>query len=186
MGEKGGRVLEDRREDRRDPGTPPRNLRRERLALAVRSTGNARREALADLVERALVRAWQDAAGSALGADVQGVALAAVGSVARRDAGPASDLDLVLVHDGRRSERVIALADRLWYPLWDAGLRLDHSVRTIPQCRDVAAADVAAAIGLLDLRSLAGDTSLVVRARATLLTDWRAGIRRRVPQLLEE
>src|SRR4051812_13392120 len=172
-------------------GTPSRDLRRERLALAVRSTGAARRQALADLVERALAQAWQDAlAGSALAGDGQGIALAAVGSVARRDAGPASDLDLVLLHDGRydgrRGERVGELADRLWYPLWDAGLRLDHSVRTLAQCRDVAAGDVAAAIGLLDLRPLAGDAGLVVRTRAVLLTDWRGGIRRRIPQLLDE
>ncbi len=173
--------------------TPPgRDLRRERLALAVRSSGRQRRAGLADLVETALAAAWADAVpGTGLqarrgGSAVEGVALAAVGSVARRDAGPASDLDLVLVHDGRRGDRVDELADRLWYPLWDAGLRLDHSVRTQAQCRDVAAADLSAAVGLLDLRPLAGDAALVVRTRATLLNDWRGGIRRRLPQLLEE
>jgi [protein-PII] uridylyltransferase len=172
--------------------TPGRDLRRERLALAVRSSGRQRRAGLADLVETALAAAWADAVpGTGLharrgGSAVEGVALAAVGSVARRDAGPASDLDLVLVHDGRRGDRVDELADRLWYPLWDAGLRLDHSVRTQAQCRDVAAADLSAAVGLLDLRPLAGDAALVVRTRATLLNDWRGGIRRRLPQLLEE
>ncbi len=171
--------------DRTTSGAPARDLRRERLALAVRSTGAARRAGVADLVERALDRAWREALAGG-GVDGQGVALAAVGSVARRDAGPASDLDLVLLHDGRRGDRVGELADRLWYPLWDSGLRLDHSVRTLAQCRDVAAGDLAAAIGLLDLRPLAGDTALVVRTRATLLTDWRGGIRRRIPQLLEE
>ncbi|HET9656178.1 MAG TPA: [protein-PII] uridylyltransferase, partial [Kineosporiaceae bacterium] len=117
----------------------------------------------------------------------EGIALAVVGSVARGDTGPASDLDLVLLHDGRSvgAAEVSALAERLWYPLWDAGLRLDHSVRTPNQCREVAAGDLSAAIGLLDLRPLAGDASLVVRTRATLLGDWRGGIRRRLPQLLD-
>jgi [protein-PII] uridylyltransferase len=116
-----------------------------------------------------------------------GVALALVGSLARGDTGPASDLDLVLLHDGRvlGSSGVGELAERLWYPLWDAGLRLDHSVRTPHQCREVAAGDLSAAIGLLDLRPLAGDAALVVRTRATLLGDWRGGIRRRLPQLLD-
>src|SRR5204862_6502619 len=133
---------------------------------AVRSSGPARRAALAELVERALVSAWQRALpGSGLERQ-EGIALAVVGSVARRDAGPASDLDLVLLHDGRRGDAVKVLADRLWYPLWDAGLRLDHSVRTHAQCREVAAADVSAAIGLLDLRPLAGGASPAVRARA--------------------
>jgi [protein-PII] uridylyltransferase len=165
--------------------SPPRDLRRERLALAVRSTGPGRREALADVVERALTAAWERALPGTGLERQEGVALAVVGSVARRDAGPASDLDLVLLHDGRRGEAVKVLADRLWYPLWDTGLRLDHSVRTQSQCREVAAADLSAAIGLLDLRPLAGDGSLAVRARAALLTDWRGGIRRRLPQLLD-
>jgi len=169
--------------------TGGRDLRRERLALAVRSgaSGPDRRRALAAMVGDALAVAWATAS-TAVDVPDEGVALAVVGSVARGDAGPASDLDLVLLHDGRHIVEgdLAELADKLWYPLWDAGLRLDHSVRTIPQCRAVAAADLAAAIGLLDLRPLAGDTSLVVRARASLLTDWRAGIRRRIPQLLDE
>ena len=47
---------------------------------------------------------------------------------ARRDLAPASDLDLVLIHDGRSD--VSEVAERLWYPIWDAGVALDHSVRT--------------------------------------------------------
>jgi [protein-PII] uridylyltransferase len=138
---------------------------------------------MTQLVERALRRAWDDAAPPR----TTGVALAVVGSLARGEMGPASDLDLVLLHDGRSlaADQVAALAERLWYPLWDAGLRLDHSVRTPTQCREVAAADVSAAIGLLDLRPLAGDAAIVVRTRAALLGDWRGGIRRRLPRVLD-
>ncbi|NLT55260.1 MAG: [protein-PII] uridylyltransferase [Actinomycetales bacterium] len=116
-----------------------------------------------------------------------GIALAAVGGIARGDSGPMSDLDLILVHDGRSlaAADVSAVADRLWYPLWDAGLRLDHSVRTPTQCRDVAAADLSAAVGLLDLRPVAGDAALVLRTRTVLLEDWRRGIRRRLPRIAE-
>jgi [protein-PII] uridylyltransferase len=172
-----------------------RDLRRERLALAVRGgpPGPDRRAAMTALIERALVAAWATAlteddgpAASRSTPAPDGVALAVVGSVARGEAAPASDLDLVLLHDGRSpAERISDLAERLWYPLWDAGLRLDHSVRTPTQCREVAASDLSAAVGLLDLRCLAGDASLVVRSRAVLLDDWRQGIRRRLPQLLE-
>ncbi len=116
-----------------------------------------------------------------------GVALAMVGSLARGDAGPASDVDLLLLHEGRRLpvERLGDLADALWYPLWDAGLRLDHSVRTIAQCREVAAGDLAAAVGLLDLSLVAGDPALVSHARTVLLQDWRGSARRRLPQVLD-
>ena len=60
-----------------------------------------------------------------------GVALVAVGGLGRRELPPHGDLDLVLVHDGR--PEVAALADALWYPVWDAGLRLDHSVRSVAE-----------------------------------------------------
>jgi [protein-PII] uridylyltransferase len=173
-----------------------RDLRKDRLALALRSGsfGPDRRRALGVLVEAALGRAWQAAIAPLAGRPQkrrstpgEGLALAAVGSIARGDAGPASDLDLVLLHDGRHLSvtEVGELAQRLWYPLWDAGLRVDHSVRTPTQCRDVAANDLSAAIGLLDLRVIAGDASLVVRTRTSLLSDWRGGIRRRLPQVLE-
>ena len=57
-----------------------------------------------------------------------------VGSLGRDDPGPLSDVDLVLLHSRRvLSESAInALADRIRYPIWDAGVKLDHSVRTSP------------------------------------------------------
>src|SRR5690606_9096320 len=76
------------------------------------------------------------------------------------------------------------LAQSLWYPIWDAGLDLDHSVRSLAQCRRVASADLTSAIGLLDLRPVAGDGGVVHRARTALLEDWRAAARRRLPELL--
>ncbi|WP_255472385.1 [protein-PII] uridylyltransferase [Quadrisphaera setariae] len=180
---------------------PRRDLRRERLALAVRAglddpaRGPERRERLAGLVDTWLEDVWTDAvlsdpAGPAAGthATASGIALAAVGSHARRDAGPASDLDLVILHDGRQlgAEDVAALADRVWYPVWDAGLRLDHSVRSPAQCREVAAADASAAVGLLDLRPLAGDAAMVLRTREAVREDWRRTARKRLPVLLDE
>lgn len=113
-----------------------------------------------------------------------GVALAAVGSLARRELGPRSDLDLVLLHDGTDRTRVNALAERLWYPLWDSSVRLDHSVRTPAECAEVAARELSAGIGLLDLRLVAGDADLTQAARSKLLTSWRGNARKRLPELL--
>ena len=58
----------------------------------------------------------------------EGVALLAVGGYGRAELCPASDLDLVLVHERGRS--VAGVAEAIWYPVWDAGFHLDHSVRT--------------------------------------------------------
>ncbi len=116
-----------------------------------------------------------------------GIALAMVGSLARSEAGPASDVDLVLLHEGRHvpPAKLSELADALWYPLWDGGLRLDHSVRTIAACREVAATDLGAAVGLLDLALVGGDPALVTRTRAALYRDWRDAARRRLPHIVE-
>ncbi|GAA2035822.1 [protein-PII] uridylyltransferase [Pseudokineococcus marinus] len=174
-------------------GPRRRDLRTERLALAVRAglddrtAGPARRERLAGLVDGWLEEVWEGAAASVgARAGATGVALVAVGSHARREAGPASDLDLVLLHDGRTwaPEQLAEVADRVWYPVWDASLRLDHSVRSVADCRQVAADDVTAAVGLLDLRPVAGDAAMALHAREALREDWRRAARQRLPGLL--
>lgn len=146
--------------------------------------GPVRREGVAEVTREWLVAIWDEAMS---GRPQDGIALAAVGSLARGDAGPLSDLDLVLLHYGRSltGDDLRELADGVWYPIWDAGVRLDHSVRTVNQCRTVAAGDLSAAVGLLDLTSLAGDPEVVAAARTVVAHDWRANARKRLPQLVE-
>ncbi len=110
-----------------------------------------------------------------------GLALVAVGSLGRREPPPHGDLDLVLVHDGR--PEIAALADAVWYPVWDAGLRLDHSVRSIAEAVAVASTDVKAGLGLLDCRLVAGDADLAARLRTASLGSWRQSASRLLPQL---
>jgi len=76
---------------------------------------------------------------------VPGIALVAVGGLGRREPAPYSDLDLLLVHSGRSSD-VAEVADRIWYPIWDTGIGLDHSVRTVEQAVAVAKEDLKAAL----------------------------------------
>src|SRR5919198_2725729 len=87
-----------------------------------------------------------------------GVALVAVGGYGRGELAPGSDLDVVLLHAGRKDVRTVA--ERLWYPLWDAGLKVGHGVRTIKEALRLAADDLDTATALLDLRLIAGDTAL--------------------------
>ncbi|HEX2074449.1 MAG TPA: [protein-PII] uridylyltransferase [Geodermatophilus sp.] len=110
-----------------------------------------------------------------------GVALVAVGSLGRREPPPYGDLDLVLVHDGR--PEIAALADAVWYPVWDAGLRLDHSVRSVAETVTVASTDVKAGLGLLDARLVAGDAELAAALRTATLASWRQSASRLLPQL---
>lgn len=115
---------------------------------------------------------------------VRGAALVAVGGYGRADLSPRSDLDLLLLHDGKaRPADLSALADRLWYPVWDLGLALDHSVRTPAEARKTAAEDLKAHLGLLDARLVSGDAGLLAGLRTSVLADWRNQAPRRLPQL---
>jgi [protein-PII] uridylyltransferase len=115
-----------------------------------------------------------------LGAEV-GVALVAVGGYGRRELLPGSDLDVLLLHAGRKG--IAAMADRIWYPIWDSGARLDHSVRTPAEARKVARSDLKVALGLLYARHVAGDPDLTSALRAGALEDWRAAAAARLAEL---
>jgi [protein-PII] uridylyltransferase len=128
---------------------------------------------------------WLSSRAATIGLTERG-ALVAVGALGRRELVPYSDLDLVLLHDGRQHSRDIdTIAQRLWYPLWDAGLGLDHSVRTPGQAVQVAATDLRAAFGLLEARHIAGDTALSDKVRSAVRQAWRAGIRGRFDEVAE-
>ncbi len=112
-----------------------------------------------------------------------GVALVAVGGYGRQELAPFSDLDLVLVHD--TAVEAGEWAGRIWYPLWDSGATIDHSVRTVEEVLAQAAADLRVATGMLDVRHLAGDPNLTLRLRSAVLTQWRRDARTRLEELRE-
>jgi [protein-PII] uridylyltransferase len=87
-----------------------------------------------------------------------GMALLAVGGYGRDELCPFSDLDVVLLHRGRRD--VSATADKIWYPVWDEGISLDYSVRKPGEALEMAASDLRVALGLLDGRVVCGDPKL--------------------------
>ncbi|MFI7081559.1 [protein-PII] uridylyltransferase [Micromonospora sp. NPDC049903] len=124
--------------------------------------GAAARRARADAYDAWLARLLPDR---------PGVALLAVGGLGRRQCAPHGDLDLVLVHAGVPG--VDELAASLWYPIWDAGLRLDHSVRTVAEALSVAQDDVKVALGLLDARLVAGDPELADTLVTSAVDHWR-------------
>ncbi|MFF5080890.1 [protein-PII] uridylyltransferase [Actinoplanes sp. NPDC000266] len=116
-------------------------------------------------------------------AHLPGVSLVAVGGLGRRDCAPYSDLDLVLLHNGAAG--IDRIAASLWYPIWDARLGLDHSVRTLPEALSVAHDDVKVSLGLLDARHVAGDASLSADLIAAASDQWRRTAVRLLPQLKE-
>lgn len=141
------------------------------MTAAERSARTAAADALC-------VRAYDDCRGPDTG-----VALVAVGGYGRGDLAPHSDLDVVLVSD--EGVCLGELAERIWYPLWDSGTTIDHSVRTFPEMVAAADGDLRVALGLLDVRHLAGDPNLTLRLRTTMLAQWRRQALQRLPSLHE-
>ncbi|KEZ38014.1 [protein-PII] uridylyltransferase [Frankia sp. B2] len=140
------------------------------------ATGPRLRRILTDLADDALVDLFGDPG--------PGIALVAVGGYGRAEPAFGSDLDLVLVHDGKRND-ISAVADAVWYPLWDSGVGLDHSVRTVDEAIMVADGDLKAALGLLDARHVAGDATLATQLAQRARARWRSHAPKRLPELAE-
>jgi [protein-PII] uridylyltransferase len=138
----------------------------------------------------AVRRARSDAADAFLASllpDEPGIALVAVGGYGRQELSPGSDLDVVLLHAASLTPSNVArIADKIWYPVWDSGAKLDHSVRTVEEALELARTDLAVAAGLLDARLVAGDADLVAAVRAGAFADWRRDAPRRLGDLREE
>ena len=111
------------------------------------------------------------------------IALAAVGGYGRGELSPGSDLDILILHNGKIvEEKLKAVVNDLLYPLWDRN-SVDHSVRTRSQTRDAAAADLRVATGLLDIRLIAGNANLVSAVQADSLDYWKRDAQRNLPEL---
>ena len=135
---------------------------------------------MSDLTDQWLAALFADSGGLEAGG-----ALVATGGYGRRELAPGSDLDLLLLLPaGVEGSVAAAIADRLWYPVWDSGLRLDHTVRSPSEVRRVAAEDIRSLLGLLDARHLSGSPELSAQVRSSVLADWRALAPKRLPELV--
>lgn len=120
------------------------------------------------------------------------VAILAMGSYGRRELCPGSDVDVLLLHTARAD--VQAIANTVWYPLWDAGFVLGHATRTVKGALALADRDLHALTALLDGRVVAGDATLAhdlldrahalaCRRRSRLLADLARGAAERREQI---
>jgi [protein-PII] uridylyltransferase len=120
--------------------------------------------ARAALIDTVLRQAWFEHLGTG---DRHG-ALVAVGGYGRGELHPCSDIDILLLvarppDDAERSQ-----VERLITFLWDIGLEVGHSVRTVGECVQESAADVSVMTTLLEARLLHGDAALLDTMNAAL------------------
>ncbi len=110
-----------------------------------------------------------------------GVAVVAVGGYGRSELSLQSDIDVVLLHAGRPD--IATLADRVWYPIWDEGLKLGHAVRTTRDALTLAADDLDTATSLLQVRHVAGEAALTEDLARRALEQWQRRSKRWLGEL---
>jgi [protein-PII] uridylyltransferase len=122
------------------------------------------RAALVDLVLR---EAWRSHSIS----ETASWALVAVGGYGRGELHPCSDIDILVLVPSPPDAAGRGMVERLVTFLWDIGLEVGHSVRTVEECAEESAADVSVMTTLIESRLLAGNESLLTAMRAALGPD---------------
>ena len=109
------------------------------------------------VIDQLLEQAWQhyhlEGHGTA-------VALIAVGGYGRGELHPHSDIDLLILLQDEPAAPLADVISQFVTFLWDLGLEIGHSVRTLAQCREEAAADLSVITNLLESRLVRGDQTL--------------------------
>lgn len=101
-------------------------------------------------------------------------AVIATGGYARGVLAPGSDIDVVLLHPPKAKESLVKeMAEALWYPLWDAGLKLSPAVHSVKSLLQLAGDDLDTATSVLTVRPLAGDPHVAAEVQRAALEQWR-------------
>ncbi len=117
----------------------------------------------AQLIDALVTRAWR----RFLAVREPGSALVAVGGYGRGELHPASDIDLLILIAPDSHERYREAIEQFLTFMWDLGLEIGHSVRTVDECIENAAQDITIITNLMESRLLVGDAGLYEAMRAS-------------------
>jgi [protein-PII] uridylyltransferase len=92
----------------------------------------------------------------------------ALGGYGRGELHPSSDIDLMVVYDGALSPFVQRVMQELLYTLWDLGLQIGHSLRSLEDCVAMARTDFPSRTSMQEARLIEGDRRLFARFRRVL------------------
>jgi len=102
------------------------------------------------------------------------LALVGIGGFGRAELNPHSDIDFMFLHSrqiaaNRPLPHLSKIIDGILYPLWDIGLKVGHSVRTVEDCVHVANTDMQSKTSLIEARLIVGDAALFMKFQKALL-----------------
>jgi len=117
-----------------------------------------------ELIDYLLVRLWRQHAGSI----ANDAALVAVGGYGRGELHPYSDVDIMVLFRDGLPESANSAISAFFTALWDVGLEIGHSLRTIADCRKQAEADLTVVTTLMEARLLDGPVDLFAAMEAML------------------
>ena len=152
-----------------------------RLKLLHRAGGSGRTVCLARAtILDVMLRYLWDTAKNTLSPQAQKefppLALVAIGGYGRAELNPHSDIDFMFLHNGqvvagrRALPQLSCMVDGLLYPLWDIGLKVGHSVRSIDDAVKVANTDMQSKTSLIEARFLTGDEKLFKKLQKLVVT----------------
>jgi len=98
----------------------------------------------------------------------QSTVLVALGGYGRGELHPSSDIDVMVIYDGELSPHVQRITQELLYTLWDLGLQVGHSCRSLPDCLAMARTDFPSRTSMQEARYVAGDRLLFRRFQKVL------------------
>src|SRR5437867_2163510 len=138
-------------------------------------------------VDAEVLAAWQEQIAHTVPG---GAALLAVGGYGRRQLFPYSDVDLLLLF---ANEKAVAAAkepiSHFLQRLWDAGMRISHSVRTPAECVELHDQNIELNVSLLDQRFLTGDAAVygaLLERLPRFIHSQRDGLIRHLSQMTRE
>ena len=152
-----------------------------RVKLLHKAGGGGRevcraRAAILDVLLRYLWNAAKGSLSPQAQKEFPPLTLVAIGGYGRAELNPHSDIDFMFLHDGqvvmggrRPLPHLAKLVDGILYPLWDLGLKVGHSVRSIEDCVSVANTDMQSKTSLIEARLITGNEALFKKFQKVLL-----------------
>lgn len=131
---------------------------------------------LIDVLLKHIFRAADDHYRQAHSDKIVPIALVAIGGFGRGELSPHSDIDITFLHDqgGRTASDhpyIKEMVGQILYMLWDVGLKVGHSTRSIAEAVAQANQDMQSKTSMIESRLLIGDNKIYDAFRAALIKD---------------